>query len=354
MTKSNRSNVGIEALRVLAMLMIVSLHYLGHGGVIHSPDSTNYYLGWMLESLSYVAVNCYVLISGYLLINSTKFRFKRVFDIWLQVFFYSVGIFLIFIYTQDTPISLAPFMPIKFKIYWFATAYLGLYLFHPYINQVLKLIDRKSFNRLIVIIVILLSVMSFSGIDTFQVEGGYSLIWMIALYIVGAYIRLRDFKSDSLAMFGIYFVLSLLTYLMKLNFDGDINLDVLYAYNSITVLGASVALFMCFKDLKLDVPVVSHFFRFLGPLTFGVYLIHENPYIREVLWKYLDVTAYYNSTDFFKNYVISVLSVFIVCALIEKVRQVVFNIPIIIGVGICKMINYVKLGGDKYATNNDN
>ena len=50
------------------MLMIVTLHFLGKGGVLNAPlDSTRHIFGWAIESVCIVAVNCYVLISGYFL-----------------------------------------------------------------------------------------------------------------------------------------------------------------------------------------------------------------------------------------------------------------------------------------------
>ena len=58
-----------EILRILAMLMIVSLHYFSKGGLLSSPISNPIsatgYTVWLLEAFCLVAVNVYVLISGY-------------------------------------------------------------------------------------------------------------------------------------------------------------------------------------------------------------------------------------------------------------------------------------------------
>ena len=65
-TKSKRL-ANIELLRIIAMLMVVMLHYLGKGELLPTVslrmDVTGY-VAWILESLSIVAVNVYVLISG--------------------------------------------------------------------------------------------------------------------------------------------------------------------------------------------------------------------------------------------------------------------------------------------------
>ena len=37
-------NHGIDALRILSMLMIVMLHVIGHGGIIKTSESINYWI----------------------------------------------------------------------------------------------------------------------------------------------------------------------------------------------------------------------------------------------------------------------------------------------------------------------
>ena len=65
--------VSIELLRMLAMMMVVMLHYLDKGNVLPALTDEmglNGYVAWGLESLSIVAVNVYMLISGYFLVES--------------------------------------------------------------------------------------------------------------------------------------------------------------------------------------------------------------------------------------------------------------------------------------------
>lgn len=327
-TSTTRTNVGIEALRVIAMIMIISLHYLGHGGLLYSANAQNNTLGWFLESFSYVAVNVYVLISGYLLVNSTKFKFQRVLGIWMQVFFYSVGIMLLFNYLYGAPMTIEQLMPITNKTYWFATAYMGLYLLHPYLNKMMKSLEQKEFNRLLFIMLVLFVLLSFTLNDTYNIGGGYTLIWLVALYVVGGYIRIFNIKFNRLLASIIYIALSIATFYTKMIFEGNPTLDIFYAYNSPTVIGASIALFLFFKDLKFDIPVVGSVFKFLGPLTFGVYLIHENPNVRDILWvNVIKTQEYYNSSGIMINYITSILTIFLVCVMIEKVRQILFSIP---------------------------
>ena len=51
--KNNNIMINIQLLRIVLMLMIVSLHYLGHGQIITSVNigTFNFYLVFILKSL---------------------------------------------------------------------------------------------------------------------------------------------------------------------------------------------------------------------------------------------------------------------------------------------------------------
>ena len=87
-------HLGIEACRILAMLMICNLHVLGMGGILEKvaiQKNFYYIFANYLEAFSYSAVNIYVLISGYVGLHS-KFSYKKMFSFWLQIIFYTISI----------------------------------------------------------------------------------------------------------------------------------------------------------------------------------------------------------------------------------------------------------------------
>lgn len=59
-------NNSLDFLRIVAMGMIISMHYLGHGGIERAGVGYGSYCGaWLIKSFVSVGVNCYVLITGY-------------------------------------------------------------------------------------------------------------------------------------------------------------------------------------------------------------------------------------------------------------------------------------------------
>ena len=116
-----------ELLRIIAMLMIVCLHYLSKGGALGDSKgelSATGYAAWMMEAFCLVAVNVYVLISGYFGVDSTTFTIRKPLKIWGQVWFYSVVIGLVALFS-----GIASFDLYRFFTYVFPVIHKFLHLF---------------------------------------------------------------------------------------------------------------------------------------------------------------------------------------------------------------------------------
>lgn len=86
-----KRDYGIDLLRIVSMLMVPMVHILGQGGVIGAtvPFSLQYESAWLLESILLVAVNCFVLITGYVYYGKET-RYYRLLTLWAEVLFYSI------------------------------------------------------------------------------------------------------------------------------------------------------------------------------------------------------------------------------------------------------------------------
>lgn len=147
---------------------------------------------WAFEA---VAVNCYVLISGYfLIISNKKDVFHKAFSLWKRILFYSLGIYLLAILfhvgRENWRLLAQAILPIKFEMYWFVTAYFGMYILSPYLNILANNLSQKEYFRFLLIQFTMFSLVSSYGFDTFAVKAGYSFLWFIFLYYLGGYIRL--------------------------------------------------------------------------------------------------------------------------------------------------------------------
>ena len=149
---ASKRQANFELLRIVAMLMIIALHYLVKGNIAmpytESREVVNY-AAWLAEAFCIVAVNCYVLLSGYFLVES-EWKLGRIVSLLCQVLFYSILIPAAMLCVgMISPGELDLYdwigfiLPIETEHYWFATAYLFLYLLAPILAQGVKKMEKR-------------------------------------------------------------------------------------------------------------------------------------------------------------------------------------------------------------------
>lgn len=336
----NRST-NIELLRILAMIMIVTMHALGKGGVLEkvTPFSINYYLVQYLEGMFFVAVNVFVLISGYFLINS-NFKGSNLLNIILEVQFYSISIFAIMVFLKIIPFSYKELFyslfPILTRQYWFITVYFALYIIFPYLNKFIESLSQSRHFKLIIILTFLFSVwptiIFFE--DSLNIVNGYSLLWFIFLYFTGSYIRkYYETSYKPLKYFLLYVLIGSLVPLSRFlialitkNLIGEIaGSGFFYRYNSILVLISSLSLFIAFLNIEIKSKYLNKIILDLSPLTLAVYIIHTNPYLKEYIWLKIGLYKIVDEVYLIINIILAVILVYFVCIMIEIIRKFIFR-----------------------------
>lgn len=298
-------NYGIDLLRMFAMYLIVVLHVLGQGSVLGeaSSDAVKYNTAWFLEIGAYCTVNCYALISGYVGLNSS-FKYTNIIMLWLRVIFYTLGITLIFYFIMPEIFEALPddnhlylisekwdkaLFPISEKQYWYFTAYFLCYFFMPILNKAVHTLEQKQMKRTIIALVAIISIPAlYTGNDVFGGAHGYSALWLIILYLVGAYMK----KYNSLSHIGIiqalagYIASITITWAVKLAlseyFPDFKRAGLLISYTSPTIIASAIFLFVFFKNINPP-KFCCKLIAFFSPLAFSVYIIHVHP----LFWQYV-------------------------------------------------------------------
>ncbi len=347
--KSDRF-VNFEFLRITSIFMVIILHFINNSQFNDVVDmySINGYIYSFIQGLCYTADNLFILLSGYFLVNS-NFKPYKVFDLWFQVFFYSFGFFLILTISGVTDFSLKnlyyAITPIFSKAYWFFSCYIILYLVSPLINTIIKNSNRNKHFILIVAGFVLFSLLDsvlFSQ-DPFFICGGKSPIWFIYLYITAAYIRLYVTRIPRKIYLGSgALVLSVITaagyygysYLIEKSGATFIDPQNLRSLCSVPVFLSSICIFLLFKGINIKGKLTSRALVFLSPLTFGIYLIHDNKNLKDLLW-YIISPEKYSDEVFVWLYMLAVVPIiYIVCAVVELLRQKLFSITRLNNLGI--------------------
>lgn len=322
-------NSAVELLRALAMFMVVFSHACVHSGFdLTAPGfgMNRIFVQWGV--LGNLGVDIFVLISGYFLSNKGV-NGRGLLKLLLQIWFYSFAIFLgcrvVFGYPYAVGDYHRIFLPILFGEYWFCTAYVILFLLTPFLNLLIRAMDRKMHLRLIVL---MLSLWSVLPAITDQYMYSDVMAQFIVLYMIGAYFRqypgvMRNRFTAKGGLAGLSF---LLLVILTVAYDClgvrfplfQNSVSSLYNRNSPVIIGCAVGMFAVAVGSK---PFYNKFINKLGACAFGIYLIHDNPAVREILWIWLlKHKDHYASPILPVRILLSVIVVYVVCAMAEYLR----------------------------------
>lgn len=328
MSTQRKSN--IELLRLVAMFMILVGHAATHGFDIPSlPLHTNSLINVALSQGARIAVDIFVLITGYFS-TSTDIKWAKIFTFHRQVWFYSVSIFLIlFIFTDirfGTKQIFTVLFPAYFSLYWFATSYIILLFLSPYLNILIENLEEKRHRQLLIILIIIFSILpTFIPVFPFN-----NLIWFIALYLIGSYMRKYDnhiMNSVKLwhgfGLFGLIMGLAVSAFYFGYNIP-YFRHNAIYLFaepSKITALACAILLFLGFRNIKMG---YIKWINLLGGSAFAVYLITDNRFIRHYVFNPISSNVEnIQGGGYIFLYLGWCLIVFICCLLVDILRNLI-------------------------------
>ena len=336
--KSQDRQSNMELLRIIAMLFIIAHHYAIHGGVYFNSSGINLWLSTALISLGKIGVNLFVMITGYFMVHQV-FTWKRIMKIESAVLFYSIlfGMLAVIVFPETRNLLairniFLPTLTNQGNQYWFVPCYFSVILLSPYINKILCSLEKEQFRKILFFLFVCMSVIPTILQVTPIFDGNVSMF--IFMYLLGAYMRLYPMegkleKSSTNAVLAILFYILLIFCVMVFKRLGEdmvslgYNADYFWYSNSVFVVLVSLFIFLFFKQSDLG---SKKWINKVGGLTFGIYLIHDNLYVRKYLWSTVfQCPDFYQSHKMILHAVVCIVLVFAVSALCEAVRQFLFQ-----------------------------
>lgn len=321
-------NSNFELLRIVCMLLIVLSHIdTQHRGEMNF-QSFDYLVDFIVLHFACVAVNSFVLISGYWGIH---FKFQKLLKLNAQTLFYSLAIFLFtlwlgwhsFSFTKDIGV----FLPIFSKQYWFITVYYTLYLLSPVLNLFCENLSKRNFQILLVLGFVLFYLWP-TGCYLINVrqlidDAGFGIINFTYLYLLGRYIKLHFTTPKKATYWLIGYILfcsialfTQLTLSLLLGFE----FTSFHSYNTIFILGGSICLLLCFSKLNIHSIMINNFAKH----CLAVYLIHTGPYFWEHFCEKFSLKEY-TGISYIILLFCAPVAIYIVCVAIEYLRQVIMG-----------------------------
>ena len=289
----------------------------------------------LLNAFTVVAVNCYILISGYFGIKPT---WKKFWNLYAVCAFYSVGHFLVYaLYNDrfDIRTFIYSFFPFSHNQgLWFVTCYIGLFLISPMLNVAVSYLNEKKESEWLKVLGGLAIITFYFGYlwRTELNHNGFCLENFIFLYMIGRYLNfkkttIQSYNFKRIHVLAVYLTCTLITtmtavFLLLYKGRADYLFYWAWRYNSPFVIIGAIALFMFFISLSIK----SRLINYIAASTFSVYLIHENFHVNKLLYDYVgEFTIGMNVVSIILYLLIVATSVFVGCIFIDLARRFFLN-----------------------------
>ena len=323
-----RSN--FELLRVIAIVFIILYHFVFYQKDIFSVITTNSVIN-ILYSLFYaggkIGVALFIMITGYFMIDK-EITLKKLIKLELQVLFYSLGIYLVFLlfggYSFSFENLFKSMMPLFNNLYWFYTRYFSIIVFTPYINKMLNNLSKKEYLKMLglgfIFLIFLLNV---------NFEMSRNALYLLYYYTIGGFIKRYgdDYKKYD-KFYLVVFILGFVLIVSSILFFKGINASDYFVYyfmslgSFLTVISAC-SLFIWFNYRKIK---YSKLINRLGNVCFGTYLFQEHFVMIELLWgKLFKISNASNWLDIVLKGIVAIIFIFLITYIIELVRNYLFN-----------------------------
>lgn len=166
-----------------------------------------------------------------------------------------------------------------------------LFLFMPMLNAAIKNMSKLEYDRLLIVIIIFMCGYENLKVDPFKLAHGYSFLWLAMVYLFGAYIRLYNpIRLGSLRCFvlaGIVAFIPSIRQLLAVVVGHRIPGDSIYlvGYVSVFTLAVAILIFVGCLSLRVKNDKTAYFIKSISVTTFGVYLIHVQPFVWDNIWR---------------------------------------------------------------------
>ncbi len=258
--------------------------------------------------------------------SDKRWKLSGIFKLYVHVLLFSIVCWGISVLVNPSSFSIKELLkaltPMISGQWWFVSCYAQLFLTIPIWNMAIAHMDKKIYTSVLLMLIFVNSVIPTIGIwKSAQWCGGNDTFWFITLYFISAYIKKFNIKGNALKWFLSYalFALGMIVSRLVVGYGAFFVLgrisgeNIMYSYNSLLTLFASISLFMCMNNIRFKENKFSRMLAFISSMSLGVYLWHASPNISKMLFGFVDAGRFAHSPFWMVLYmVVFVLACFLI------------------------------------------
>lgn len=320
----------LELLRIIAMLLIISGHFAGQGGVWGGSRGNMFFIMLLASGLR-IAVNLFLMIGVWFMVDA-DFKGMRILKLYGVTAFYSISLTAIMVILGVEASKgdvVRVLMPFWGRPLWFSSAYISLIALSPFLKKVLMW-EQRELGKLVFLLFLLLCVVS--TVPGYKESYLADFCWFGYIYLFIGYLKKSkkaesSFKGVFLAVgLGIYLALVsakwlCVVYQERFGFlSVGFSLTVHYTSDirSLPNFLCAFCIFMFFLNTDIG---RNKIINYVASSAFGVYVIHSVPAFHDFLWYNIYKCGAWRSSKFVCVYFVGVvLSVYVIGSVIDQVR----------------------------------
>ena len=333
--KALKRDSSFELLRLYSTFLVIMRHIRFFVYRI-PPGEEEYFPVMLLQSLTSVCDNEFILLSGYF---GCKRRLKvsRFIPILLQNWTYSVGLYLFAVYIGWSNFSWEDLwrhcLPITYTIYWFTAPFIISQIIFDPIYRGLQQMHRNYF-RLIVIITFFLGTLACNGLgEHIAIWGDGTNICLFFMFLIyGSYIRFYEISPSFIVCFIGAIAFSAIHYFGLVGYFSnylkpesflDVILKTDCIYGPFASL-ASIFVFFLFRHFKLN-----YFFgtivNFMSDYNYGIYTSHCHGHVIYHIMRQFVPTVQAHKRHLWLYLIRDTLIIYCGCFIVEMIRSMICN-----------------------------
>ena len=348
MTKSLERQSNFELLKIIAMLMIVAHHFVAKN--FYNVDTEiigltiNKVFLQFFGNQAFIGNNLFFMCSAWFLIDKRDelagfpaSSFKRIWKLEKAMLFYGIIFWIVFklLSYEGATISLLlkSIFPLSTNLWWYPTCYAVFLLIHPFYRKGLQSLKEDELKKMLVVMGCVWSVSTLIPVFDY---GASNFLCFVMLY---AFVYYRkhfsnkyfDSKRFCVALIVTGYLLVLLSVVVldsigiRFSTAGQYACYYLRGNYRLFPMIISIAVFELFKDFRINSGIINY----IASLTFGVYLIHMYPSVRDYMFS--SENAVFRLDNIIRSPFLPLIALgeimlcYCTCMVIEAIRQIIFK-----------------------------
>ena len=301
MKRENKIDSATELTRLICIILILFSHYVSKGKIVFSNEGGPQRLSMLFWGGGKLAVNIFVLLSGYYASNKSNSG-KKIIELYLQTVFFSVfSLLLYFLFDKesiDRGVIIKSIFPVFNNVYWYVTNFMLLLFLKPWVDRTVLSVNENEHFKLCFLLLLVFSIIPtvFSNINPFFSE----FSWFACVYVFGSYLKRiegRILAKIKGAHCGLIFLLTWLFIWGSMLYFQRIGYSIInyfaYMYR-LPMFVSCVSLFLALRQVKCGI-----FSKYrISQHVFAVYLLHDSLFFRNHFWGFIHTDQFFGRYAF--------------------------------------------------------